>query len=83
MKQALINDVAPFRLYSFGMGFAYRLINDDQNADIWLQDDDAAVFRVELDTMASIAPDRLYRDILGELWSQYSELARPIEPEGV
>ena len=73
----LIHDSAPFKLHSYGMGFAYRLVHVALDRDIWFEGDDATQFCDELDARAVAQPDRLYADILRELWDRYDVNAQP------
>jgi hypothetical protein len=79
MRQVTIYDTPHYRVVSVGNGLAYLFQNKSASTEIFFQDSDATTFGQEIDAWENQHPDKLTDEILGEIWSNYSELALPIE----
>lgn len=71
MKIICISEGQRYSLNSYGNGWGYLLKDKQTGLSVWLQDDDAAQFREELETLESRFPDHSPDDILGILWHDY------------
>lgn len=72
MRQTTIAQSASFTLLSYGNGWAYLLANRALKRSVFLQDDDATLFRSELDAHAEANPQASQEEILGWLWEEYA-----------
>lgn len=82
MKNQTIYKTDQFKLISHGNGWAYTFIDLDHMHSIWLQDEDAALFRDQLDDAQDANPHASINAVLTYLWCEYSDLAEPmIEPK--
>lgn len=79
MNSVVILAGEPFTLTSYGNGTAYSLRNAARKQSIFVQGDDAAAFREEMERREEFFPDMLSADLLREMWWEYSPLARPDE----
>ena len=71
MKTVTIMQGQRYSLDSSGNGWAYTLRDSETRQSVWLQDDDAAQFREELETLESRFPNHSTDAILGMLWFDF------------
>lgn len=74
MRAVIIQQSPQFVLTSYGNGTAYKLENTGEALSVFVQGDDAATFRDELDKFESCNPEG---DALAYLWDCYSLAAQP------
>lgn len=76
-SKTVIHESDSFTVTSYGNGAAYAI--ETPTHSLFLQGDDAAQFRDELDAREQARPDMLTADILAELWGEYASAAQPKE----
>ena len=81
MKIITVAETLNYTVTSYGNGWAYRFANKTDHRDVWMQDDDASLFREEWTEYENRWPDKPQNDILGALWYIYECVSRPMEIE--
>jgi hypothetical protein len=71
MKTLTIMEGDRYSLESYGNGWGYTLREKASGLSVWLQDDDAAQFRDELDALELAHPRDTTDAILDALWSDF------------
>lgn len=79
MNRTIIHELPGWRVTSWGNGLAYALDNLAEGLGVYFQGDDADGFRNELEGLTEGVPCLSYADALPCIWSDYGELAQPIE----
>lgn len=83
MKKVTLADGKRFRLISYGNGLAYSLEDKGTGRSVFLQGDDAAAFRSELETLETAHPDWDTDLILAEAWEPYDAISRETRDEPI
>lgn len=78
MQSNVLAETETFTVISWGNGTCYAFVNKLKKMDVFFQGDDAAIFRKEWEARETAFPSASQEDILGEIWSNYSEVAQAI-----
>jgi hypothetical protein len=73
MRSIIIMAYDGYRLTSHGNGWAYTLADTINRRSVFLQDDDATLFRADIEAREAANP---HASPLPDLWSEYAHLAR-------
>lgn len=74
MRGIVIAQCGPLSLTSWGRGTAYTLRHAVEGSSVFVQGDDAATFREELEAEENARPTV---NALPEMWSRYAHVAEP------
>lgn len=74
MKSCIIHDLPDWRVTSYGNGLAYAIDHKPSGENMFVQGDDADIFRAEFDALTSLrgtGPNLYYADALDIIFSEY------------